>query len=75
MKTICLPLAALLISACTTTQTTDPSSLSFKTPKGSTLSLNKNLEIPDGKTHAALQAGELTTDRKRTTTGLTAASM
>lgn len=65
MKTILLSLAALLISACTTTQSNDPSSLSFKIPKGSTLSLSKNLEIPDGKTHAALQTGESTTDSKK----------
>ena len=65
MKATVLPIAALLISACTTTQSTDPSLLTFKIPKGSTLTLNKNLEIPDNKTHAALQYGKVTTDRKK----------
>jgi hypothetical protein len=60
-----LPVTVILISACTTTQSTDPSKLSFKIPKGSTLALNKALEIPDNKTHATLQFGKVVTDRKR----------
>ena len=60
-----LPVTAILISACTTTQSTDPSKLSFKVPEGSTLALNKALEIPDNKTHATLQFGKVVTDRKR----------
>ena len=54
-----------LLASCATTQSRDPSLLSFKMPKGSTLTLNKDLEIPDYKTHAALQSGKLTTDRKK----------
>ena len=49
------PVLALLLASCATTQSSEPSSLSFSIPKGSTLSLNKNLDIPDGKTHATLQ--------------------
>jgi hypothetical protein len=60
-----LPIAALLLSSCATTQSTDPSKLSFKIPEGSTLALNKALEIPDGKTHTALQYGKTTTDKDR----------
>ena len=60
-----IPVVALLISSCQTTQSTDPSLLTFKIPDGSTLSLNKDLEVPEYKTHAALQAGKLTTDRKK----------
>jgi len=40
-------------------QSTDPSLLSFKIPDGSTASLNKDLDIADGKTHALLQEGKL----------------
>ena len=60
-----LSLAILVLSSCQTTQSTDPSSLSFKIPKGSTLTLNKSLDIPDNKTHAVMQYGKITTDRKK----------
>jgi len=60
-----IPLAILLLSSCQTTQSDDPSSLSFKIPDGSTLSLNKDLGIPDNRTHAVLQDGKLTSDRKK----------
>jgi hypothetical protein len=68
-----IPVATLLISACQTTQSTDPLLLTFKIPDGSTLSLNKDIEVPEYKTHAALQAGKLTTDRKADLTSLIAA--
>lgn len=60
-----IPIVVVLLSSCQMTQSTDPSLLSFSIPKGSTLSLNKDLEIPDDKTHALLQNGKLTTDRDR----------
>ena len=65
MKLTLLTLAVVLISACATTQSTDPSQLSFKIPKASTLVLNKALEIPADKTHATLQFGKVVTDRER----------
>lgn len=65
MKLTLLILAVVVISACATMQSTDPSQLSFKIPKGSTLTLNKALDIPDGKTHATLQFGKVVTDRER----------
>lgn len=46
-------------------QSNDPSSLSFKMPAGSTLTLNRDLTIPDGKTHALLQAGRLISEKDR----------
>ncbi len=60
-----IPVAALLLSSCQSMQSDDPSSLLFSIPKGSTLSLNKDLDIPADKTHAALQFGKLTTERKK----------
>ena len=60
-----IPLAILLLSSCQSMQSNDPSSLSFKIPDGSTLSLNKDLGIPDNRTHAVLQDGKLTSDRKK----------
>jgi len=60
-----IPVVVLVLSSCQSMQSDDPSSLSFKMPGGSTLALNKDLEIPDGKTHALLQAGKLTTERDR----------
>jgi hypothetical protein len=60
-----LQVTALLLSACQTTQSTDPALLTFRIPDGSTVSLNKDIEVPEYKTHAAFQAGKITTDRKR----------
>lgn len=59
------PLAVLLISACETTPPDDPSSLAFRMPEGSRLTLNRELEIPAGATHALLQYGKVTTVGKR----------
>jgi len=55
----------LLLSSCQSMQSTDPSALSFRMPDGSTLTLNKALDIPEGNTHALLQAGQVisTSDR------------
>ena len=60
-----IPMVVLLLNSCQSMQSTDPTSLSFSIPDGSTLSLNKDLEIPDDKTHALLQAGKLTTGKNR----------
>lgn len=57
-----LSFGLLLLTACQGMQSHDPSLLNFRMPEGSTLSLNKALEIPAGKTHALLQFGELTTE-------------
>ena len=65
MKILLLLLAAASFSACQTTQPDDPSSLTFEIPKGTVLTLNKELEIPPNKTHATLQFGTVTTDRER----------
>lgn len=60
-----IPMVVLLLNSCQSMQSTDPTSLSFSIPDGSTLSLNKDLEIPEDKTHALLQAGKLTTGKNR----------
>jgi len=60
-----IPVLVLALSSCQSMQSDDPSSLSFKMPDGSTLALNKDLEIPDRKTHALLQAGKVTTEKNR----------
>ena len=65
MKLTSILLAALLLSACQTTQSTDPTQLSFKIPKGSTLTLNKDLQIPEHETHATLQFGKVISTRER----------
>ena len=62
MKTI--PSVVLLLTACQGTQSHDPALLTFRMPEGSTLTLNKVLEIPAGNTHALLQFGELTTESR-----------
>lgn len=61
MHLIYIPVVLLLITACQGTKSSDPSSSAFRIPQGSTLTLNKELEIPAGSTHALLQSGRLTT--------------
>lgn len=65
MKVSVLFMAALALSSCATTNSTDPDSMYFKIPKGSILSLNKPLEIPKGETHAVVQNGKITTDNSK----------
>jgi hypothetical protein len=65
MKVSILFLAALTLSACATSNSTDPDSMHFDIPRGSTLSLNKDLAISEGNTHAFIQSGELTTESSR----------
>lgn len=57
--------ATLLLASCQTLQSDDPSSLSFRMPPGSTLSLDKALDIPAGHTHALLQDGRQITTAER----------
>ena len=46
-------------------QSDDPSLLSFRVPAGSTLTLNKAIEIPAGQTHAMIQSGRLASESGR----------
>ena len=50
------------LTACASMHSTDPASLSFDIPKGSTLSLNKPLSISSRDTHGVIQDGKQTTD-------------
>ena len=52
-------LLVVLIAGCQTTATTDINSLWFKIRPGSTLVLNKPVEIPAGMAHIDLQNGQL----------------
>ena len=65
MKQLITTIATLTLVSCQLMKSDDPSSVSFSIPKGSTLSLNKNIEIPEGKTLAVFQSGDLTTARKK----------
>jgi hypothetical protein len=65
MKYFMLALALLTISSCQSMHSNDPDSLAFRIPKGSTLTLNKNLTITSRNTHAVIQGGEETTDRDK----------
>ena len=58
MKKYQLLLIAVTLSACSTMHSSDPDSLYFEIPAGSTLSLNKKLTIPDNDTHAVIQQGK-----------------
>ena len=59
MKILAPLLVPLMLSACQSMHSTDPSQLSFRVPAGSTLSLNKAVDIPAGKTHVFFQSGRV----------------
>ncbi len=54
-----------LLTACSSMHSSDPDSLSFRIPEGSTLSLNKKMTITQENTHGIIQAGEQVTERDR----------
>lgn len=57
MRLTILPVVLLLLTSCQSLHSNDPDSMFFNIPQGSTLTLNKNLEIPREHTHALIQAG------------------
>jgi hypothetical protein len=59
------PVVALLLVACQSTQSSDPSALEFDIPEGSLLTLNRALDIPAGETHALIQQGMLIKKRDK----------
>lgn len=61
MKLKLLPLIVFALSSCQSVRSDDPTSIFFSIPEGSTLTLNKNLVIADGETHALIQYGKVTT--------------
>lgn len=65
MKKSILLLVALITSACASMYSSDPDSLGFSIPDGSTLSLNKKLTISHRDTHAVVQQGKETTDKDK----------
>ncbi len=65
MKKLMLLIAVFTVSSCASFHSTDPDSLEFSIPKGSTLSLNKKLSISHRDTHAVIQQGKETTDRDK----------
>lgn len=65
MKLLSLAFIVMLISSCQALHSDDPSSLAFDIPKGSTLSLNKELTISKQYTHALLQAGKQISEKDR----------
>ena len=65
MNKLILLTTLLFLSACAAMQSNDPDSEFFNIPKGSTLSLNKKLDIPNNDTHAIIQDGKATTEKER----------
>jgi|GEM_PF-1875611 len=63
MRLLYIPLILLLASSCQTSQSRDPSSGAFRIPEGSTLTLNRELDIPAGHTHVLLQSGRPTASK------------
>lgn len=65
MKKHILICFTLMLTACSSMHSSDPDSLFFEIPEGSTLSLNKELSIPDNDTHAVVQGGKEIKDREK----------
>ena len=63
MRFITLTITAFLLSSCQAMHSTDPDSLNFKIPKGSTLSLNKTLTIPGNEAQSVIQYGKKIAER------------
>ncbi len=55
----------VMLSACQSMQSEDPAKLSFHMPAGSTLALNRSIEVPAGQTHVFIQSGQLIAESKR----------
>ncbi len=65
MKVSILALVMILQASCQSLHSTDPTSLSFNIPNGSTITLNKNLPIERGNTHVIIQNGKVVTDKDK----------
>lgn len=65
MKNLILLLALLAITSCQSMHSNDPNSIMFSIPKGSTLSLDKKLNIPHNDTHAVIQYGKEISEKER----------
>jgi hypothetical protein len=57
MQRIALTLTIVALAGCNTAQTRDVNSPFYKIPPGSTIVLNKELNIPEGQAHINLQDG------------------
>jgi hypothetical protein len=65
VKKLILLLALLAITSCQSMHSNDPNSIMFSIPKGSTLSLDKKLNVPNNDTHAVIQYGKEISDKER----------
>lgn len=65
MKNLILLLALFAITSCQSMHSNDPNSIMFSIPKGSTLSLDKKLNVPHNDTHAVLQYGKEISEKER----------
>lgn len=65
MKFLPLFFTVIVISSCQALHSDDPSSLAFNIPKGSTLTLNKELQVSNKDTHAMVQAGKQISENER----------
>lgn len=65
MKILFILSTLLILSACQTLPSTDPASIQFNIPRGSTLSLNKDLDIASSHTHVVIQDGKISTDQSK----------
>ena len=64
MKIYALPAFIFILYSCASTPSDDPDSMNFQIPAGSTLSLNKAVNITEGNTHVFMQNNQLSTQNK-----------
>jgi len=65
MKLFILIFVLFSITSCQSMHSTDPDSMFFSIPEGSTLALNKTLTISHNDTHAVIQGGKEISDKDR----------
>ena len=65
MKKTTLLISVIALNACSSMQSTNPDSMYFEIPEGSTLSLNKSVSIPANDTHTVIQGGKEIKDKDK----------
>jgi len=65
MKLTFIAITTFFLTACMPFKSDDPNSLAFDIPPGSTLSLNKKLDIDSGNTHVVIQNAKVVREKDK----------
>jgi len=65
MKFTIIAITTFFLSACMSFKSDDPNSLAFTIPAGSTITLNKKLDVDSGNTHVVIQNGKVVREKEK----------